>query len=214
MVLPTPYCHSERSEESSAPCPRPRGSEKQTLRVAQGDRANHCGKIISHGGVRIPSPSSLHFRKTCHSRHQSSGIQVFISNQLFNGRTIHWRRCLNPFFVRSSFQTWRFIMNCPVCKVLIPSSSGLHFKLENEAANGRRLEVLIPSSSGLHFKPRFKRFGKKAVKVLIPSSSGLHFKRPPTPRSGGREMGLNPFFVRSSFQTRTWTETSRCRRGS
>ena len=112
MVLPTPYCHSERSEESSAPCPRPRGSEKQTLRVAQGDRANHCGKIISHGGVRIPSPSSLHFRKTCHSRRQSSGIQVFSSYssdlhfKLNISKTVTDKKIsLNPFFVRSSFQT-------------------------------------------------------------------------------------------------------------
>ena len=132
----TPYCHSDRSEESSAPCPRPRGSEKQTLRVAQGDRANHCGKIISHGGVRIPSPSSLHFRKTCHSRHQSSGIQVFSS-----------------------------------------SSSGLHFKQFKEAYKNLFDIVLIPSSSGLHFK----------------RDSGIR-----NLRSGG---GLNPFFVRSSFQT-------------
>ena len=135
MVLPTPYCHSERSEKSSAPCPRPRGSEKQTLRVAQGDRANHCGKIISHGGVRIPSPSSLHFRKICHSRHQSSGIQVFSSSS----SGLHFKL---EYCTHSGKGVY----------VLIPSSSGLHFKRWTTGCIQRCGIVLIPSSSGLHFK--------------------------------------------------------------
>ena len=106
---------------------------------------------------------------------------------------------LNPFFIRSTFQTINITDDAPFT-VLIPFSSGLHFKHLRQPQAYQRNYVLIPFSSGLHFKqytyddngnvlslnPFFIRSTfqtyvngeiKGCMPVLIPFSSGLHFKR-------------------------------------
>ena len=108
---------------------------------------------------------------------------------------------LNPFFVRSSFQTNYIWHQRRLMRVLIPSSSGLHFKLRIAGGFLSALAVLIPSSSGLHFKQRKPLLKAARMHVLIPSSSGLHFKPPSCVRAWVASWRLNPFFVRSSFQT-------------
>ena len=108
---------------------------------------------------------------------------------------------LNPFFVRSSFQRDDQQASEVGIRVLIPSSSGLHFraaeKCEREVRHAclnpffvrssfqRAKEVqiehivsyvLIPSSSGLHFRAGENQEVVMVETVLIPSSSGLHFR--------------------------------------
>ena len=61
--------------------------------------------------VLIPSSSGLHFK-----------LQKPDGN-------VAAAKCLNPFFVRSSFQTVSISKLRVADDVLIPSSSGLHFKL-------------------------------------------------------------------------------------
>ena len=60
--------------------------------------------------------------------------------------------------------------------------------------------VLIPSSSGQCFKHCKSLHSHLLVVVLIPSSSGQCFKRMHRPFSAWRS-SLNPFFIRSMFQT-------------
>ena len=122
-----------------------------------------CEHALKYAAVLIPSSSGLHFKPI----------------DWFNVTALG--KCLNPFFVRSSFQTEPW-------------------------GNTMRLHgVLIPSSSGLHFKQKQRRKFHPLGKVLIPSSSGLHFKQSRLRRGGAGRSGLNPFFVRSSFQTRART---------
>ena len=105
-------------------------------------------------------------------------------------------------------------------KVLIPSSSGQGFKVQNHHETSTRSTVLIPSSSGQGFKPlwgfmpfpaglnpffiraRFQRALFSIVQgfcVLIPSSSGQGFK---DARGEQDQLNrcLNPFFIRARFQ--------------
>ena len=107
---------------------------------------------------------------------------------------------LNPFFVRSSFQSEVTVHSLVQEVVLIPSSSGLHFRARKLK---RRLpiSVLIPSSSGLHFRVRWGRSVCCLSSVLIPSSSGLHFREDHVTPPVSPAVRLNPFFVRSSFQS-------------
>ena len=158
--------------------------------------------------VLIPSSSGLHFkhRDADGRRARCRGLNPFFVRSSFQTRMIarfrRFGRSLNPFFVRSSFQTvggWS--VYGAGRGVLIPSSSGLHFK--QCALHGWAIcFVLIPSSSGLHFK-RLVGSHNQAMpyRVLIPSSSGLHFKLEASGHTRYEQMRLNPFFVRSSFQT-------------
>ena len=83
-------------------------------------------------------------------------------------------------------------------KVLIPFWSGLRFKLHPTMISLTSW-VLIPFWSGLRFKPGGvgQCLGRN---VLIPFWSGLRFKRIYSEWIEAKE-GLNPFLIRSAFQT-------------
>ena len=121
---------------------------------------------------------------------------------------------LNPFFVRSSFQTQSgpIAVACPRCR-LNPFFVRSSFQTTIAESSKSTSEVLIPSSSGLHFKRAWSHSQISLRSVLIPSSSGLHFKRERLINIGRREDRLNPFFVRSSFQTRSFFGPLLSRRG-
>ena len=144
-------------------------------------------------------------RRWKENAHHAVGLNPFFVRSSFQSGTSKRRNFdllgLNPFFVRSSFQR-RFgsATRTTRTSVLIPSSSGLHFRVSPGAKVSFPPEVLIPSSSGLHFRGMIANEDfSKLDSVLIPSSSGLHFRAGwmttiPMPKC------LNPFFVRSSFQ--------------
>ena len=85
--------------------------------------------------VLIPSSSGLHFKQA-----KIAEANVKVSS-------------LNPFFVRSSFQTCRRTGDFAPPSGLNPFFVRSSFQTEAKIARiGLALEVLIPSSSGLHFK--------------------------------------------------------------
>ena len=64
--------------------------------------------------------------------------------------------------------------------------------------------VLIPSSSGLHFKLRPVRLEILVDHGLNPFFVRSSFQTEHHPSTNHIGTGLNPFFVRSSFQTIEW----------
>ena len=83
---------------------------------------------------------------------------------------------LNPFFIRSSYQTMKLEILKREMNVLIPFSSGHLIKLWFYFRKGGWV-VLIPFSSGHLIKQLLRELNEMKLEVLIPFSSG-HLIKP------------------------------------
>ncbi len=153
--------------------------------------------------VSIPSLSGLRFNGSMRHKWQRSGVSIpSLSGLRFNCTKVpatgSTKACLNPFFIRASFQRTKALSECQSPK----SQSLLYqgFVSTQRQANIVRLPagVSIPSLSGLRFNSRsdshrWPQYSLNPFFIRASFQQSDEF-------NAARDRRLNPFFIRASFQ--------------